>query len=86
MCIRDRNVKCNVVGCVNSWEISGDGNDIDTTQANNSDHSITANITGNSNNIDVDQTNSGGSTSGIVDLVSISTGGVIDIDQCTSGC
>ena len=80
------NVKCNVVGCVNSWEISGDGNDIDTTQANNSDHSITANITGNSNNIDVDQTNSGGSTSGIVDLVAITTGGVIDIDQCTSGC
>ena len=78
--------KCNVVGCVNNWTVDGDSNDIDTTQANNSDHSITATITGNTNNIDIDQTNSGGSVSGIVDIVSTTTGGTIDIDQCTSGC
>ena len=64
----------------------GDSNDIDTTQTGNANHSITADITGNTNNIDIDQTNSGGSTSGIVDIVAVTTGGVIDIDQCTSGC
>ena len=80
------NVKCNVVGCVNSWEISGDGNDIDTVQANNADHSITASITGSSNNIDIDQSSTGGSVSDIVDIVAATGSGTIDIDQCSSGC
>ena len=80
------NLVSEVVGGTNNWDVDGDSNDIDTTQTGNANHSITADITGNTNNIDIDQTNSGGSTSGIVDLVSISTGGVIDIDQCTSGC
>ena len=80
------NVTCNVVGCVNNWTVDGDSNDIDTTQANNSDHSITANITGNSNNIDVDQTSNGGSVSNVLDIVATTTSGVIDVDQCTSGC
>jgi len=80
------NIVSEVVGGTNNWDVDGDSNDIDTTQTGNANHSITADITGNTNNIDIDQTNSGGSTSGIVDLVSISTGGVIDIDQCTSGC
>jgi len=75
-----------VVGGTNNWDVDGDSNDIDTTQTGNANHSITADITGNTNNIDIDQTNSGGGTSGIVDLIAISTGGVIDIDQCTSGC
>jgi hypothetical protein len=80
------NLVSEVVGATNNWDVDGDSNDIDTTQTGNANHSITADITGNTNNIDIDQTNSGGSTSGIVDLVAISSGGLIDIDQCTSGC
>ena len=80
------NITNEVVGATNNWDVDGDSNDIDTTQTGNANHSITADITGNTNNIDIDQTNSGGSTSAIVDLVAITTGGVIDIDQCTSGC
>ena len=80
------NITNEVVGATNNWDVDGDSNDIDTLQTGNANHSITADITGNSNNIDIDQTNSGGSTSGIVDLVAISSGGLIDIDQCTSGC
>ena len=80
------NLVSEVVGGTNNWDVDGDSNDIDTTQTGNANHSITADVTGNTNNIDIDQTNSGGSTSGIVDLVAITTGGVIDIDQCTSGC
>jgi len=82
----DLNITTEVVGATNNWDVDGDSNDIDTTQTGNANHSITADITGNTNNIDIDQTNSGGSTSGIVDLVAISSGGLIDIDQCTSGC
>jgi hypothetical protein len=82
----DLNITTEVVGATNNWDVDGDSNDIDTLQTGNANHSITADITGNSNNIDIDQTNSGGSTSGIVDLVAISSGGLIDIDQCTSGC
>jgi len=80
------NLVSEVVGGTNNWDVDGDSNDIDTTQTGNANHSITADITGNTNNIDIDQTNSGGSTSGIVDIVAVTTGGVIDIDQCTSGC
>jgi hypothetical protein len=80
------NVACNVVGCVNDWTVDGDSNDIDTTQVNNADHSIKANITGNGNNIDVDQSSTGGSVKNILDIVAITTNGVIDVDQCTSGC
>ena len=80
------NTTCEVVGCINNWNIDGDTNDVDTTQTGNSDHSITAIITGNTNNIDIDQTNSGGSVSDVVVITATTTGGVIDIDQCTSGC
>ena len=80
------NIVSEVVGGTNNWDVDGDSNDIDTSQTGNANHSITADVTGNTNNIAIDQTNSGGSTSGIVDLVAITTGGVIDIDQCTSGC
>jgi len=82
----DLNITTEVVGATNNWDVDGDSNDIDTTQTGNANHSITADITGNTNNIDIDQTNSGGSTSGIVDITAITTGGLIDIDQCTSGC
>jgi len=80
------NIVTEVVGGTNNWDVDGDSNDIDTVQTGNANHSVSADITGNTNNIDIDQTNSGGSTSSILDIVAISTGGVIDIDQCTSGC
>jgi len=80
------NATCNVVGCVNDWTVDGDSNDIDVTQTNNADHSITADITGSSNNIDIDQSSTGGSVSDIVDIVAATGSGIIDIDQCTSGC
>jgi hypothetical protein len=82
----DLNITTEVVGATNNWDVDGDSNDIDTTQTGNANHSITADITGNSNNIDIDQTNSSGGTSGIVDIIAITTGGIIDIDQCSSGC
>ena len=82
----DLNITTEVVGATNNWDVDGDSNDIDTLQTGNANHSITADITGNSNNIDIDQTNVSGSTSGIVDIIAITTSGIIDIDQCTSGC
>ena len=80
------NIVSEVVGGTNNWDVDGDSNDIDTTQTGNANHSITADITGNTNNIDIDQTNSTGSVSAIVDIIGITTGGTIDIDQCSSGC
>jgi hypothetical protein len=82
----DLNITTEVVGATNNWDVDGDSNDIDTLQTGNANHSITADITGNTNNIDIDQTNVSGSTSGIVDIIAITSGGIIDIDQCTSGC
>ena len=52
----DINAKCNVVGCINSWTVSGNSNDIDTLQSGRQDHDITVVLTGSSNNVDVDQT------------------------------
>ena len=66
--------------------VDGDSNDIDTTQTGNSDHSITAVITGSTNNIDIDQLNSTGSVSDVVVITATTSNGTIDIDQCTSGC
>ena len=82
----DLNIVSEVVSGVNNWDVDGSRNDIDTTQTGNANHSITADITGSTNNIDIDQTNSTGSTSGIVSITAVTTGGLIDIDQCSSGC
>ena len=82
----DLNIVSEVVSGVNNWDVDGSSNDIDTTQTGNANHSITADITGSTNNIDIDQTNSTGSTSGIVSITAVTTGGLIDIDQCSSGC
>ena len=49
----DLNATCEVVGCINNWDVDGDSNNIDTTQTGNSDHSITAEIDGSTNNIDI---------------------------------
>jgi hypothetical protein len=80
------NATCEVVGCINNWNVDGDSNDIDTTQTGNADHSITAVITGSTNNIDIDQTNSTGSVSDVVVITATTSNGTIDVDQCTSGC
>ena len=80
------NITSEVVGGVNNWDVDGSSNSIDTTQTGNASSSITADITGSTNNIDIDQTHATGSTSGIVDIIAVTTGGVIDIDQCISGC
>ena len=80
------NATCEVVGCINNWNVDGDSNDIDTTQTGNADHAITAIITGSTNNIDIDQTNTSGGVSGVVVITATTSNGTIDIDQCTSGC
>ena len=50
------NAKCNVVGCINNWTVSGNSNDIDTLQSGRQDHDITVVLTG---TINVDQCASG---------------------------
>ena len=78
------NVKCNVVGCTNSWTVSGNSNDIDTLQSGRQDHDITVVLTGSSNNVDVDQTDT--ASTNVANLISTTTSGTINIDQCASGC
>ena len=78
------NVKCNVVGCTNSWTVSGNSNDIDTVQSGRQDHDITVVLTGSSNNVDVDQTDT--ASTNVANIISTTSTGTIDIDQCASGC
>jgi hypothetical protein len=78
------NAKCNVVGCINSWTISGNSNDIDTVQSGRQDHDITVVLTGSSNNVDVDQTDT--ASTNVANIISTTSTGTIDIDQCASGC
>ena len=80
----DINVKCNVVGCINNWTVSGYSNDIDTVQSGRQDHDITVSLTGSSNNVDVDQTDT--ASTNVANIVSTTTNGVINVDQCASGC
>ena len=79
----DVNVKCNVVGCINNWTVSGNSNDIDTLQSGKQDHAITVALTGSSNNVDIDQTDT--TSTNVANLISTTTNGTIDIDQCASG-
>ena len=80
----DVNVKCNSVGCINNWTISGNSNDIDTLQSGSADHAITVALTGSSNNVDVDQTDT--TSTNVANVISTTSNGTIDIDQCASGC
>ena len=80
----DINVKCNVVGCTNSWTVSGNSNDIDTVQSGRQDHDITVVLTGSSNNVDVDQTDT--ASTNVANIISTTTTGTINVDQCASGC
>jgi len=78
------NVKCNVIGCINNWTVSGNTNDIDTLQSGAADHSITMALTGNSNDIDVDQTDT--TSTNVLNMISTTSSGTINVDQCASGC
>ena len=80
----DINVKCNVVGCINSWTVSGNSNDIDTVQSGRQDHDITVALTGSSNNVDIDQTDT--ANTNVANIISTTTSATINVDQCTSGC
>ena len=80
----DINAKCNVIGCTNSWTVSGNSNDIDTLQSGKQDHDITVVLTGSSNNVDVDQTDT--VSTNVANIISTTTSGTINIDQCASGC
>tara|TARA_R100000656_G_C3861267_1_gene109948 strand:- start:25 stop:528 length:504 start_codon:yes stop_codon:yes gene_type:complete len=76
--------KCNVIGCTNSWTVSGNSNDIDTLQSGRQDHDITVVLTGSSNDFDVDQTDT--ASTNVANIISTTTSGTINIDQCASGC
>lgn len=81
------NATCEVVGCINNWDITGDSNDIDTTQTGSADHSITVDLTGSSMDIDIDQTDT--TSTNVANLLLQSSGGSgssINIDQCATGC
>jgi len=75
---------CEVVGCINNWTISGNSNDIDTTQTGTADHQITFALTGSSNNIDVDQTDT--TSTNVAVVTATTSNGTINIDQCATGC
>ena len=75
---------CEVVGCINNWTISGNSNDITTLQTGSADHQITASLTGNSNTVTIDQTDT--ASTNVVNLISTTSSGTIDVDQCASGC
>ena len=78
------NATCEVIGCINNWTISGNSNDITTTQTGSADHQITASLTGNSNTVTIDQTDT--ASTNVVNLISTTSSGTIDVDQCASGC
>lgn len=81
------NAKCNVVGCINNWDITGNSNDIDTLQSGSANHQIVVDLTGSSMDIDIDQTDA--TSTNVANLLLVSSGGSgssINIDQCASGC
>ena len=80
----DINVKCNVIGCTNNWTVSGNSNDIDTLQSGRQDHDITVALTGSSNNVDIDQTDT--ASTNVANIISTTSTGTINVDQCASGC
>jgi hypothetical protein len=81
------NAKCEVVGCINNWDITGSTNDIDTVQTGSANHAITVDMTGSSMDIDIHQTDT--TSTNVANLILNSSGGSgssINIDQCASGC
>tara|TARA_R110000823_G_scaffold69851_1_gene161553 strand:+ start:480 stop:1196 length:717 start_codon:yes stop_codon:yes gene_type:complete len=82
----DLNIRSEVIGAINNWDIDGNSNDIDVTQIGTDDKAITFTLVGDSNNIDIDQTTAASGVTDTISLVANSTSGTINIDQCTSGC
>ena len=81
------NVKCEVIGCINAWTVSGSSNDVDTVQTGANDHDITVNLTGSSMDVDIHQTDT--TSTNVANLLLQSSGGSgssVNIDQCASGC
>ena len=81
------NAKCDSVGCINNWDITGSTNDIDTVQSGSANHQITVDLTGSGMDIDIHQTDT--ASTNVANLLLQSSGGngsSIDIDQCASGC
>ena len=82
----DLNIRSEVIGAINNWDIDGNSNDIDVTQIGTDDKAITFTLVGDSNNVDIDQTTNASGVTDTISLVAASTSGTINIDQCTSGC
>ena len=82
----DLNIRSEVIGAINNWDIDGNSNDIDVTQIGTDDKAITFTLVGDSNNVDIDQTTNASGVTDTISLVANSTRGTINIDQCTSGC
>ena len=82
----DLNIRSEVIGAVNNWDIDGNSNDIDVTQIGTDDKTITFTLVGDSNNIDIDQTTGASGVTDTINIIAASTSGVINLDQCTSGC
>ena len=81
------NAKCDSVGCINNWDITGSTNDIDTVQSGSANHQIPVDLTGSGMDIDIHQTDT--ASTNVANLLLQSSGGngsSIDIDQCASGC
>jgi len=82
----DLNIRSEVIGAINNWDIDGNSNDIDVTQIGTDDKAITFTLVGDSNNIDIDQTTAASGVTDTIVLTAVSTSGTINLDQCTSGC
>jgi len=82
----DLNIRSEVIGAINNWDIDGNSNDIDVTQIGTDDKAITFTLVGDSNNIDIDQTTAASGVTDTISIVAASTSGVINLDQCSSGC
>ena len=66
--------------------MDGNSNDFDITQLGTDDKAITFTLVGDSNNIDIDQTTAASGVTDTISIVAASTSGVINLDQCSSGC
>jgi len=75
---------CEVVGCINNWDIDGNSNQITTQQTGSANHAITVDLNGASNTVTVHQTDT--SSTNVLNLIATTSSGTIDVDQCASGC
>ena len=59
-------------------------NNITTTQTGSADHQITATLTGSSNTVTIYQTDT--VSTNVANIISTTSNGTINVDQCASGC